>query len=210
VSGVGSVLPQRKSMFKSGIFTSDYVTELDGSQVEEKRVQPHGVELTIDKIFTVNGHSVVKDGDYYKGKREEAPLNNGDTHLVKDNSKMPPMESIDSLSLEDYSNDELVEMEEPHYALQKGGYVVRYNEKIAVPNDHVGFVIPRSRLIRTGNNLSTAVWDSGYEGRGEGGLHIHNTCFMQKGMGIAQFVLARAGVYEQYDGSHNKENLDND
>ena len=207
---MGSDLPHTSNMFKSGMFTSRYVTELDGTQVEDERVQPHGVELTIDKIFSVSGHPVIKDGEYHKGTREEAPLNNGDTHVAKDKSKMPPMESIDSLSLEDYNEDELVKMEDPHYVLHKGGYVVRYNEKITVPDDHVGFVIPRSRLIRTGNNLSTAVWDSGYEGRGEGGLHVHNTCFMQKGMGIAQFVLARAGVYEQYDGSHNKENLDND
>lgn len=195
-------------MFKSGKFTSRYVTDLDGNEVEDKRVQPHGVELTVDKIFNVNGHPVIKDGDYHKGTREEAPLNNGDTHVAKDKSRMPPLESIDSLSLEDYSEDELIEMEDPHYALQKGGYVVRYNEKIKVPDDHIGFVIPRSRLIRTGNNLSTAVWDSGYEGRGEGGLHINSTCFLEKGMGIAQFVLARATTYQQYDGSHQNENME--
>jgi dUTP pyrophosphatase len=193
---------------KSGEFTSQYITQTDGSKVDDVQVQPHGVELTVDKVFKVSGHPVIKDGEYNKGSREEAPLNDGDAHMVKERSEMPIMESIDSLSSEDYDDDELISMESPHYVLHKGAYVVRYNEKIRVPDDHVGFVIPRSRVIRTGNNLSTAVWDSGYEGRGEGGLHIHNTCFLEKGMRIAQFVLMRATVYQQYEGSHQEENIE--
>lgn len=197
-------------MMKAGEFTSQYVKSSEGNNVEPDRVEPHGVELTVDKIFKVTGNPVIKDGDYYKGQREEAPLNDGDAHVVKGSQGTPIMESVDSISPSEYDDDELVSMEEPHYVLHRGSYVVRYNEIIEVPDDHVGFVIPRSRLIRCGQNLSTAVWDSGYRGRGEGGLHINDTCFLEKGMGIAQFVLMRATVYEQYGGTHQGENLNED
>lgn len=195
-------------MMKSGKFTSQYVKSSEENDVEPDRVQPHGVELTVDKVFKVTGIPVIKDGDYHKGERTEATLNDGDTYVVKDFKDTPIMESADSMSSDMYNEDELVSMEDPHYVLHRGSYVVKYNEIIEVPDDHVGFVIPRSRVIRSGQNLSTAVWDSGYRGRGEGGLHINDTCFLEKGMGIAQFVLMRATVYEQYDGSHQGENVD--
>ena len=92
------------------------------------------------------------------------------------------------------------------YWLEPGGYVVRYGEVIAVPEGHVGFVLPRSTLLRNGCTLETAVWDAGYEGRGEGLLQVHHPIEIRPGARIGQFLLSSAdheGTYTgAYDGEH--------
>ena len=93
------------------------------------------------------------------------------------------------------------------YYLPPGAYVVRYAETVAVPDDHVGFVYPRSSLLRNSCMLNTAVWDAGYEGRGEGLLQVHHDVEIAAGARIAQFVLAAADADGTYDGSYQGENL---
>ena len=94
------------------------------------------------------------------------------------------------------------------YALDRGGYIARYAETVRVPDGHVGFVYPRSSLMRNSCMLDTAVWDAGYEGKGEGLLEVHHPVELERGARIAQLVLARADHEETYDGSYQGENLD--
>ena len=94
------------------------------------------------------------------------------------------------------------------YYLPRGGYVVRYAETVSVPEGHVGFIYPRSSLMRNSCMLNTAVWDAGYEGKGEGLLQVHHDVEIERGARIAQFVLAEAGHGATYDGSYQGENLD--
>jgi len=193
--------------FKSGEFTSDFVTELDGSTVPEEQIQPVGVELTVDKIFRVDGYTVLKDDEYSKGERVELSLSEGGQHILKSSKRSPPHGVMDSINPNNFNEDRMIYMDKPYYTLREGPYVVQYNEKISVPEDAVGFVLPRSRLIRSNNMLSTAVWDAGYSGRGEGGLDINKLTFIEQGMRIGVFVLADATTNQEYDGSHNSENL---
>ena len=97
--------------------------------------------------------------------------------------------------------------EDGYYRLDRGGYVVGYGERLRVPDDHVGFVYPRSTLLRNSCMLNTAVWDAGYEGRGEGLLQVHHPVEIEPGARIAQFVLARANHEGQYEGSYQHERL---
>jgi deoxycytidine triphosphate deaminase len=78
------------------------------------------------------------------------------------------------------------------YRLDPGGYVVQYGERVHVPAGHVGFVLPRSSLLRNSTTLDTAVWDAGYEGRGEGLLRVGHPIEIEAGARIGQFVLAAA------------------
>jgi dUTP pyrophosphatase len=96
--------------------------------------------------------------------------------------------------------------EETVYRLPPGAYVVRYEQVVGVPEDHVGFVYPRSSLLRNSAMLNTAVWDAGYEGRGEGLLQVGHTLELEAGARVAQFVLARADHEESYDGDYQGEN----
>jgi len=93
------------------------------------------------------------------------------------------------------------------YRLSPGGYVVQYADRIHIPEDHVGFLYPRSSLLRNSCMLDTAVWDAGYEGRGEGLLEVFHEVELERGARIAQLVLARADHVGEYDGSYQGEGL---
>jgi deoxycytidine triphosphate deaminase len=93
------------------------------------------------------------------------------------------------------------------YRLDPGGYVLRYAETIRVPEEHVGFVYPRSSLMRNSCMLDTAVWDAGYEGRGEGLLEVHHEIELERGARVAQLVFAAADHEGTYGGSYQGENL---
>ena len=93
------------------------------------------------------------------------------------------------------------------YRLESGGYVVRYGDRIRIPDGHVGFLYPRSSLLRNSCMLDTAVWDAGYEGRGEGLLEVFHGVELERGARIAQLVLARAAHEDRYDGTYQHENV---
>jgi len=94
------------------------------------------------------------------------------------------------------------------YALEPGGYVVEYADRVVIPEGHVGFLYPRSSLLRNSCMLDTAVWDAGYEGRGEGLLEVHHPVELEAGARIAQLVLAAAAHDGTYEGSYQHEHID--
>ena len=91
------------------------------------------------------------------------------------------------------------------YELSPGAVVARYGETVHIPDGHVGFLYPRSTLLRNGAMLHTAVWDAGYEGQGAGLLVVHADLELEAGARIGQLVLARANHEERYDGSYQGE-----
>ncbi|MFB6122651.1 MAG: deoxyuridine 5'-triphosphate nucleotidohydrolase [Haloferacaceae archaeon] len=93
------------------------------------------------------------------------------------------------------------------YRLDPGGYVARYAETVHIPEGHVGFIYPRSSLMRNSCMLNTAVWDAGYEGRGEGLVQVHHPVELEAGARVAQLVLATADHDDTYDGSYQGENV---
>jgi dUTP pyrophosphatase len=78
-------------------------------------------------------------------------------------------------------------------SLGPGTYGVRYAEAVALPGDCGGLCFPRSSLLRMGVSVPTAVWDAGYQGRGEGLLIVGNPhgIRLQRGARIAQLVIFR-------------------
>lgn len=94
------------------------------------------------------------------------------------------------------------------YRLSPGGYIARYAETVTIPKDHIGFIFPRSSLMRNACMLNTAVWDAGYEGRGEGLLQVHHEIQLETGARIAQLVLAAGEHSGIYAGSYQGENLE--
>lgn len=100
-----------------------------------------------------------------------------------------------------------IEQDDGQYCLSSGAYVVQYTERLQVPEEHVGFVLPRSTLLRNMTTLHTAVWDAGYEGRGEGLLSVGGEIHIAHGARIGQFVLASADHAGVYSGSYQQERL---
>jgi len=101
-----------------------------------------------------------------------------------------------------------LESDDGVFSLSPGGYVVRYGERVTIPEDHVGFIYPRSSLMRNSCMVNTAVWDAGYSGRGEGLLEVHHDVELEAGARIAQIVFARAEHAGVYDGSYQDENVE--
>ena len=103
------------------------------------------------------------------------------------------------------------------YRLPPGAYLVRYREVVRVPVGFVAFAYPRSTLLRMGVALYTAVWDSGYEGRGVTLMVVHNPSgvVIEHGAHIAQLVyipvigepVAYRGGYQGEGLQSNKQNL---
>ncbi|PAU85499.1 deoxyuridine 5'-triphosphate nucleotidohydrolase [Halorubrum salipaludis] len=102
---------------------------------------------------------------------------------------------------------EEIEPEDGAYRLDAGTYVVRYGEPVRIPDERIGFVLPRSTLLRNSCTLDTAVWDAGYEGVGEGRLDVGHPIEIEPGARIAQLVLARADHDGTYDGTYQGERL---
>jgi deoxycytidine triphosphate deaminase len=102
---------------------------------------------------------------------------------------------------------EAVPVDDGAYRLAPGTYVVRYGEPVRIPDGRIGFVLPRSTLLRNSCTLDTAVWDAGYEGVGEGRLDVGHAIEIEPGARIAQLVLAEADHDGTYEGSYQEENL---
>lgn len=94
------------------------------------------------------------------------------------------------------------------FTLESGGYIARYAETVTIPDGHVGFILPRSSLMRNSCMLYTAVWDTGYVGRGEGLLQVFHEIELERGARIAQIVYAQADHTGAYAGSYQGENLE--
>jgi dUTP pyrophosphatase len=93
--------------------------------------------------------------------------------------------------------------------LVPGGYLVTYNEEIAVPADSAGLVLPRSSLMRCGAVLHSALWDPGYRGRGQGLMVVYSPLELLPDARIGQFVLLmlEQAAGRLYDGTYQGENL---
>lgn len=94
-----------------------------------------------------------------------------------------------------------------YFELNSGAYIVQYADRVVIPDGHIGFVYPRSSLLRNSCMLHTAVWDAGYEGRGEGLLIVYHPIQLETQARIAQLVLAEADHVGTYGGAYQDERL---
>jgi dUTP pyrophosphatase len=176
-------------MFESGSFVAEHVTETDDDQV-----QPNGVDLTLEAVYEQREPGRIGRDDKEIGERRELETEGVAPRATESSSGQRPRGQVAADAPETYY-------------LTAGGYVVQYAETVHVPENHVGYLYPRSSLLRNSCMLNTAVWDAGYEGKGEGLLEVHHDIELEKGARIAQLVLAEADHESTYAGSYQGENL---
>lgn len=165
-------------MFRSGAFVADQLGDVDAEQI-----QPNGVDLRLDTIQEpVEAGAITRNG--------------------KEIADREPRSTIELSGTGEEPGDR------EGYRLEPGGYILQYAEPVSIPAEHVGFVLPRSSLMRNGAMLNTAVWDAGYSGRGEGLLQVHTELTLERGARVAQLVLAAADHEGVYEGSYQGERLD--
>ena len=163
--------------------TGEFVAQhLNDGDVKDRDIQPNGVDLTVGEIFRTSGSVRFEDdGDYSKPNRTKIELKYPDRAKAL-----------------------------PYYSLVSGQYPIVYDEKIEIPEGYVGRVYPRSRLMRSGLHLTSALWDQGYEGVGEGLLQVPQSIQRVRvpvEMPIAQMVFKPAEEAKAYDGTHQQERL---
>jgi len=97
------------------------------------------------------------------------------------------------------------------FKLDPGCYRIRYREVVRVPSNCIAIAIPRSSLLRMGVTLYSAVWDPGYEGRGEGLMVVLNPfgVKIEVGAQVAQlvFISMDRATARVYRGSYYRENV---
>lgn len=103
----------------------------------------------------------------------------------------------------------ILEPDEEKWDLQPGGYLVRYNETIKVPENAVGVLLPRSSLMRCGATIHSALWDPGYQGKGVGLLIVTNPITIHKNARIAQiiFIKLESQARKTYSGAYQNEGI---
>lgn len=178
-------------MYRSGSFVADQLEE-----VGEDQVQPNGVDLTLAEVYEQRGPGrVSKDSKEIGDRRTLVPEERKDV-LASEASEDSEEEWSDSSGGADA------------FYLPPGGYIVQYAETVSIPEGHVGFIYPRSTLMRNSCMLNTAVWDAGYTGKGEGLLQVHHDIEIERGARIAQLVLTEGQHDDTYDGSYQGENVE--
>jgi dUTP diphosphatase len=94
--------------------------------------------------------------------------------------------------------------------LAEGTYGIRYAEWVDLARDCGALCFPRSSMLRMGCHVPTAVWDAGYQGRGEGLLQVTNPSGvrLQRGARVAQLVVFRLNTpaASGYAGAYQGEN----
>ncbi len=95
--------------------------------------------------------------------------------------------------------------------LERGTYRVRYNEVVRVPDDCIAIGFPRSSLMRMGATIISAVWDPGYEGRGEGLFLVENPhgIVLERNARVMQLIFIKllTKPVKTYSGSYQYEGL---
>ena len=70
---------------------------------------------------------------------------------------------------EDRQYPELFELKplKDFWQLDPGTYLVEVAEEIIIPKDAIGYVAPRSTLLRMGATVFSGIWDKGFQGVGD-------------------------------------------
>lgn len=96
------------------------------------------------------------------------------------------------------------------WQLGAGPYWIVYNEIVNVPPDVFAIARTRSTLLRSGAQIGTALWDSGYSGRSGSLLVVHNPAGIRLKRNARVLQLVFFGLDEAaaktYQGRYQNEN----
>jgi len=149
-----------------------------------KQKSVNGVDVTVNKLFQFTSQLVI---DFDNSRR-----------------KNPDVEEIPFTFVDE--NDEFNSC----WDLAAGSYMAGYGQKITIPMDCVGVILPRSTLMAGGVYLASALWDSGYSGYGRGlflvtnphGIRMYNKARIGQIIFLKTAKVAAAG----YNGKYQNEN----
>ena len=134
----------------------------DRPPITDEQTQPNGVDLRVEWIWEVTGSASL------------------DENSKMNYSAMEKKEAEFSRHPDEY-------MLEPHK-----NYAVDFMERVSVPDGYCAIIYPRSSLLRVGAFVTSALWDTGFEGQLGGFIRPLNKLFIPIGARIAQVVFHKA------------------
>lgn len=142
-------------------------------------VQPNGVDLRAHKIYHALGSVTLerdKKIDTSGMQITEVPLKDGFWNLG-----------------ELYQHNEV------------GNYLVDFRESCSMRAGFSGTIVPRSSMLRTGIFVTSAWWDTGWDGRLGASARIRNPIRIEYGAALAQLIVYKSefngAMYQgQYQG----------
>jgi dUTP pyrophosphatase len=82
------------------------------------------------------------------------------------------------------------------WCLDPGSYLVEVAEEIIIPQNAIGYVAPRSTLLRMGATVFSGIWDKGFQGVGDnhGRILLQTTLpfSIHQSVAIAQMIFISA------------------
>jgi len=148
----------------------------------ERQLQPNGFDLTVSEIFEIEEGGVLEEGTKVSLKMTKKYI-----FLF-------------------YSATEC----KPYFFLDKGAYLVKFNETIHLPKNVSALTIQRSSLMRMLAHTQVGSWDAGYRGRGFSMLIVNNLdgVKIEENVRIVQMHFFKVGkVLKKYSGYYQGENL---
>ncbi len=123
--------------------------------------------------------------------------------------------SLEGEGVLDFSNERRklpkyveVEADGEAWSLEKGLYHIAFNEKIVLPKNIAGLLLPRSSALVCGIVQHTALWDPGYEGRSFFHAEVSKPVKIFKNARLGQMIFIKLdGEATAYAGAYHGEDL---
>lgn len=175
--------PDILKLINSPVPLVEDLTDLD------TQVQVDSIDMCVDKIFKFKGSGKL---GFHNSDRE-----------------LPEVEEVRFSFWSEFMN--AIKGSKPYYELKPGSYQIRLKEKVNLPRDVTADTKPRSSLMRCGATINSALWDTGYSGKGQVLLTVYNEegLKLYPGARICQMVFHEASSEtEGYNGTYQNEGVE--
>lgn len=84
-----------------------------------------------------------------------------------------------------------------------GQYLVDFRESASIKDGYCGIIVPRSSMLRTGHLVTSALWDTGFEGKLGATIRPLTPMAIEWGAAIAQIIIFQSEFNgHRYDGGY--------
>lgn len=174
----------RIEVLQKNVWAGEAVAKwINRGNVLDEQIKPNGVDLIVDKVLQQRGNVILakEKKDTRKGVLWDIPI---------------------QFNVAGLSN-------RGGWVLEPGYYTVQWAEYIQIPHNAIGLLSPRSTLLRTCATIYGAIWDRGYHGIGQSGLHVFDYLLLERGTPLAQMCFIGASIGNKtYNGQYQGENVD--
>lgn len=141
----------------------------------EKQLTPNGFDITVGSVSSFNAAGALD-------------FSNKERFIPQGNQLMPQKKN----KQDEYG----------WWKLPRGGYKIRTNESVNLPNTIVALAFTRTSLLRMGAFVQNGVWDAGFCGKGEFILVVENPFGIEikQNARLIQLVFFRVEETEGYNG----------